>query len=676
MYSWAQSRATKKTSDKNDTAHFMISIITITYDNYEDLIKTVDSLKGVEGIEHVVVNGGSCPRTKAFLDQYPATSRSEPDNGIADAFNHGIRLATGDSVLFLNSGDTLLFPEYLQESESIFVQYPDIAFIHADLVYEDRLCGDIRLGALQPFFFQSPPLGRGMPYHHQTLVVRKPVFEVTGGFKESYKISMDFDWVCRLHQAGHRGYYWKNKPVVRMDGTGLSATRESLMIWESLKALQANHLLDLKNLYGISVRIIFYLMRKSLEKLNLQTLLSTLKRRKFESNLNKLHHNFLQDDRFTKRLKQRKSEPKVYIILVNWNGWAHTLECLESLFRINYGNYKVIVCDNASEDDSVNHIRAWAKGDLDIFPNAKEHELRSFSFPPTPKPISFQEFNCEEIEQEDFKPEKDIPDLTLIQTGYNLGFAGGNNVALRYLLKRNDEDYVWLLNNDTVVDPDALQHLVSKIERVPDYGICGSTLLYYHSPNTIQSRGGNLYNPWIGHTQHAGFLEGKNSNFGRESDIEEQLDCILGSSMLVSSDFLNNVGLMSEEYFLYFEELDWVLRAKQRYEICYASKSIVFHREGGSTGGGNRNRSEKSKTADYYEIRSRLLMTRKFYPYAIPSVCLALGVSVLNRVHRRQWDRIGMIFKILKDVLWTKSKPDLEELSTLFREPLNPAQKS
>ena len=193
----------------------MISVITVTYNNYDDLQRTLHSLKNVDGIESVVVNGGDCNKTKKLLSNFDGISISELDKGISDAFNKGVTHATGENVMFLNSGDVLLSAEYLKEAEKALSFNPEISFIHSDLLYEDRLSGDIRLTALQPFFFKSPPLGRGMPYHHQSMVVRKKVFEKTGLFNLQYKISMDFDWVCRLHKHKLNGFYWNKDPVVR-----------------------------------------------------------------------------------------------------------------------------------------------------------------------------------------------------------------------------------------------------------------------------------------------------------------------------------------------------------------------------------------------------------------------------------------------------------------------------
>ena len=135
----------------------MISVITVTYNNYDDLHRTLHSLKNVAGIESVVVNGGDCKKTKKLLSNYDGIAISEPDKGISDAFNKGVTRATGENVMFLNSGDVLLSQDYLQEAEKIIDFNPEISFVHSDLLYDDRIGGDIRLTALQPFFFQYTP---------------------------------------------------------------------------------------------------------------------------------------------------------------------------------------------------------------------------------------------------------------------------------------------------------------------------------------------------------------------------------------------------------------------------------------------------------------------------------------------------------------------------------------
>ncbi len=336
-------------------------------------------------------------------------------------------------------------------------------------------------------------------------------------------------------------------------------------------------------------------------------------------------------------------EERVYIVIVNWNGWQDTLACLESLFRQHYPSWRVVVCDNASTDRSMDHLKAWAAGQLQLRPRINA-QLRHFITPAVSKPIPYLEYGREASEAREHHNEPDVP-LIFIRTEANLGFAGGNNVGLRYIMQRSDWAYIWLLNNDTIVHPQTLSRLVDKIQSHPAYGICGATVAYQDDINRIQTRGGSTHLVWLGQTRHIGFLEPTNRQVA-EASIERQMSCVVGACMLVTKTFIQDVGLLSEHYFLYFEELDWALRSSAYgYKFAYAAQALVYHKEGGSTVGGNRNRSEKSRTADYYEIRNRLVLTRKFYPWAVPIVCLSLIVTLINRLRRRKWDRLGMVLK-------------------------------
>ena len=216
----------------------MISVITVTYNNYDDLHRTLHSLNNIDGIESVVVNGGNSKKTKKLLSNYDGIAISEPDKGISDAFNKGVTHATGENVMFLNSGDILLSPDYLKEAEKTLNFNPEISFVHSDSLFEDRISGIIYMEPLKSAFFKVAPLGRGMPYNHLTMVIRKNVFDKIGLFKLHYKITMDFEWVCRLQKNSYKGHYVGSRPVVRMDGGGISSTTEQLVMWESLKALK------------------------------------------------------------------------------------------------------------------------------------------------------------------------------------------------------------------------------------------------------------------------------------------------------------------------------------------------------------------------------------------------------------------------------------------------------
>lgn len=337
--------------------------------------------------------------------------------------------------------------------------------------------------------------------------------------------------------------------------------------------------------------------------------------------------------------------PFVYVLLVNWNGWADTTTCLESVCRLDYPHYRIIVCDNGSTNDSLAKIKSWARGEMSAPPEAGIVEgLVSM---PVSKPVRYAEYE-RAIGERGGTPDDRYYKLILIQTGANLGFAGGNNVGLRYALSRADFQYVWLLNNDTVVKPDALSKLVERAQSSSRAGLCGSTVLYRHAPTTIQALAGASFNRRTGSTA----LIRNGAEFTSIDDpaaIEKQLDCILGASMLVSAPLLHDVGLMSEAYFLYYEEVDWALRARTRYDLLYAADSVVYHVEGGSIGSGSRAR-KTTLLQTYYSTRSRLRLMRTFFPQNMLWVHLDLFRSFAGRILSFQLRNALVILRVMLDL--------------------------
>ena len=351
---------------------------------------------------------------------------------------------------------------------------------------------------------------------------------------------------------------------------------------------------------------------------------------------------------------------KVYVLILNYNGWADTIECLESVLRSDYPNYQVIVVDNNSPNNSMEYIKAWAEGKLDVWVKS-DHPLRHLSFPPVKKPIPYVYYNREEAEKGgnveiERKLMEKLPfgvttkyPLVFIQTGKNLGFAGGNNVGIKYALAKGDFEYIWFLNNDTVIEENSLSKLVEKFEKYKrlekKIGIVGSKLLYYDNPKVIQGIGG-IYNKWFAVAKHLGVFEEDRGQYDNER-VLDKIDYIIGASMLVSRDFIEDVGLMCEEYFLYFEELDWTLRGKQKgYQLGYCWESRVYHKEGGSIGSSSKG-EKKSEVADYYGLKNRIVFTKKFYPKYLWSVYLGFIVVIWNRVRRR---RVMSLFNFIKGI--------------------------
>jgi GT2 family glycosyltransferase len=312
---------------------------------------------------------------------------------------------------------------------------------------------------------------------------------------------------------------------------------------------------------------------------------------------------------------------RVSIVLVNWNNWHDTVECLDSLMLLDYPDFRIVICDNGSRDDSLFEMKKWAKKRL----------------------VNFIEYSRSEAESGGLLALD--PVLTLIRNEENLGFAGGNNVGLRFEVARGIADFFWILNNDTVVEPDALTQLVQRFQQIPRVGICGSTILLYHDRNRIQALGGGHYCSWIGLPWHSGRFSMRRSDV-ESNKAEASMNYVEGASMLVSRQFVNEIGFLCEDYFLYFEEADWAVRAKGRFELGYASRSIVYHKVGGSIGTSS-NPAKKSYICDFFNIRNRLLFTRRFYPEALPTVGLVIFGELILRLILGKWDRAMMIFQLL-----------------------------
>lgn len=338
---------------------------------------------------------------------------------------------------------------------------------------------------------------------------------------------------------------------------------------------------------------------------------------------------------------------RVCVCILNWNGWRDTVECLESVLRIPAPSMQVVVLDNGSTDGSLARLRGWANGTMTDLASGTPAGLQHLVRPPLAKPIPFHEHCRESLQRLGPADASDVP-LLLVRNEANLGYAGGLNVGLRYVLRARIFDHVWLLNNDTVVEPASLARLVERMEADPRLGLCGSTLLFYDEPDRVQALGGFRYNVWLGLATQIGQMR-RYSELSREDTEAAKIVMfgVQGASVLVSLSFLERVGLLAEDYFLYFEEQDWAARARRSgFDIGYAPKSVVYHKEGRSTGNNSRSRQTRSPASDYYQIQARLLFTRKFYPYALPTVYLGLLGVLLNRIRRRQFRRAWVLARL------------------------------
>jgi len=226
-----------------------------------------------------------------------------------------------------------------------------------------------------------------------------------------------------------------------------------------------------------------------------------------------------------------------------------------------------------------------------------------------------------------------FPQIPLIETGRNLGFAGGMNAGIRRALEQK-VDFIWLLNNDTEPRPEALTALVRKATSHPRFGAVGSVLRYAHEPGTVQAWGGGRVNCWIGRASHA-----------TTPQEDEWFDYIVAASMLLPRCALEDVGLLDESFFLYWEDGDLSLRLRARgWKLGVAADSTVLHKEGASTGG------DRSKI-DRFSTTSGIRFLRKHSRAAWLSIPLFLTLRIGNRLVRGRFRRVGDIVGGVQDYL-------------------------
>jgi glycosyltransferase involved in cell wall biosynthesis len=216
----------------------VISVVTITYNNYEELVKTLASISGKSDLESIVVNGGSCEKTAEFLKAYSGIVISEKDKGISDAFNKGARNARGDAIAFLNSGDVLIESDYYARVAKAFKENPSSSYVYGNLLFDDHLAGKMVFRSEEA---KLSTIGKGMPFPHPTLVVKASVFKEVGEFNLDYRIGMDYDWVIRLLLKKHTGTHLICTPVL-MDGMGVSSQNQEKSILECKRALVEHNL--------------------------------------------------------------------------------------------------------------------------------------------------------------------------------------------------------------------------------------------------------------------------------------------------------------------------------------------------------------------------------------------------------------------------------------------------
>jgi GT2 family glycosyltransferase len=291
--------------------------------------------------------------------------------------------------------------------------------------------------------------------------------------------------------------------------------------------------------------------------------------------------------------------PKIAIIILNWNGKTDTLACLESIQNLSYPNYETIIVDNGSTDDSVATIR------------------------------------------------RQFPKCQLIETGANLGFAGGNNVGIQQALNQA-ADFVFLLNNDTIVAPDILEHFIKTYREHPDAGILGAKIFLYDQRDTLDHLGGK----WDSATGTFNFIGLRQKEDGKKWQHPEEIDYVCGAGLIVKRCVFETIGDLDPRFFLIWEESDFCFRARRAgFKTMTCPQAHLWHKVSASFVGGKPH-------STYFWWRNRLLWIEKNCSTK-EKWRLVLGVLIPDILHML---KIRLLKKAqLFLIQWFVSKDDLKE---------------
>jgi GT2 family glycosyltransferase len=300
--------------------------------------------------------------------------------------------------------------------------------------------------------------------------------------------------------------------------------------------------------------------------------------------------------------------PKVYILIVNYKNWEDVQECLDSLFQQLYKNFVVIVVDNNSQNNSLEHLMDWAVGNISL--NER---------PETP--IKYEFYYSRDISgNTDFSTS-----LIFIQNETNTGFANGNNVVLKRLLK--EDAYIWLLNPDMVVSQETLNELVKFSNDHPFNSITGCVIKSYTDPDTVLLYGGAKIN----------FNTATVSMIKKEKKIGS-IDYVCGGSLFSHTKHFKDIGLLPEDYFLFWEETDWCYMAKRKgYNMQVCLTAVCYDKISTTIG--------KGFIADYYYTRNGLLFLQKYKKDKIGIALVFVTLRFLKRIFTGKWDNANGLFK-------------------------------
>ncbi len=312
--------------------------------------------------------------------------------------------------------------------------------------------------------------------------------------------------------------------------------------------------------------------------------------------------------------------PRLGVVVVTFNASDVILDCLESLLAAPGVVLDIVVVDNASQDGTVALLKDWAAGTA---PYTTPEDM-PFALSACAKPVSLHAPGAGDSQATGHH-------VTLIETGANCGFAGGVNHGLKELAARAYLDRFWVLNPDSAVPPDTPRAFAS--HDPGPFSLMGGRVLYYHTPDMIQSDGGTL-NTYTGVTGNLGLGD---SNQTTPSPDLGDMDFMSGACMVASRAFYEAAGPMPEDYFLYYEEVEWGMK-RGELPLAYCDAGVVHHRSGTAIGSPRLDRLA-SPFSIYFLYRARIRFVRRFFPASLPvaiSYCCAKAAQLTLKGYRKE----------------------------------------
>lgn len=288
-----------------------------------------------------------------------------------------------------------------------------------------------------------------------------------------------------------------------------------------------------------------------------------------------------------------KQNDLIGVVIVTYASSDVILPCLESLMRTEGARLRIVVCDNASPDDTRDVIREWARAEGVDFTEAAAGS----------------------------KGDGTASQITLLTSPRNLGYAGGVNLGIEHLRADQEIDLFWVLNPDCTVLPETACELEKAARSNGPFSLMGGRIYYDDDGGTIQSDGGKV-SLWTGRCRNLN--QGLTSRSTAEIQPEDR-DFISGAHLVASRAFLDQAGPMPEDYFLYYEEVDWAQR-RGDLPLAWCPTACVLHEGGTSIGSGAVNRAA-SAFSNYFNFRNRMTFIARHNPWALP---VAYGYSALK----------------------------------------------